>query len=71
MVPGIAAVTVVGPDPARAEVWSKSLFLAGVESVAQLAADKDLAALWVTRDGELATTELMDAHVVWRSDRAV
>jgi FAD:protein FMN transferase len=69
--PGMLAVTVVGPDPARAEVWSKSLFLAGVDVVAELATAHRLAALWVTRDGTLHTSPAMDRLCVWRYDRAL
>jgi FAD:protein FMN transferase len=68
---GLAAVTVVGSDPARAEVWSKALFLAGTARIEALATARDLAALWVTRDGALTTTPAIDRLVVWRGDRAL
>jgi thiamine biosynthesis lipoprotein len=67
--PGLLAVTVVADDPARAEVWSKSLFLSGLEGIGPLAERQGLAALWVAEDGELATSAPMDEFVIWRSDR--
>jgi thiamine biosynthesis lipoprotein len=67
---GLASVTVVGPDPALAEVWSKSLFLAGAEGVAAVADEQALAALWVGEDGSLGTSALLDPFVVWRRDGA-
>jgi thiamine biosynthesis lipoprotein len=68
--PGLVAVTVVGDDAAQAEVWSKSLFLAGVDGVRGLAEARGLPALWVGDDGSVGTTEAMDEYVVWRASRA-
>ena len=66
--PGLLAVTVVAADPARAETWSKSLFLGGADGVRTLALARDLAALWVHGDGTVGTTPAMDELVVWRGD---
>lgn len=65
---GLAAVTVVGPDAAWAEVWSKSLFLSGADGIRELAAREQLAALWVNEDGSLGTTPELDLHLAWRVD---
>jgi thiamine biosynthesis lipoprotein len=67
---GLVAVTVVGEDPARAEVWSKSLFLAGSDGVRGLAEARGLAALWVRDDGVVGTTGAMDGLVAWKASRA-
>ena len=48
---GLLSVTVVGPDVARAEVWSKALFLAGRGQVRRLADERGIAALLVDTDG--------------------
>lgn len=53
---GLVAVTVHGPDPAWAEVWTKQLFLAGRDGIATLARSLGLAAWWVADDGSLAMT---------------
>jgi FAD:protein FMN transferase len=66
---GLLAVTVVGPDPAVSEVWSKALFLCGADGVADRAQERGLAALWVDDDGRMGTTSAMDEHVIWRVDR--
>lgn len=63
---GLAAVTVLAPDPAWAEVASKGLFLAGAAKVGERAAELDLAAAWVSEDGAVCTTPAMDASVIWR-----
>lgn len=63
---GLRAVTVVGPDPAWAEVWAKALFLVGVDAVAEQAAARGLAALWVGVDGVVGTTDALADLVVWR-----
>ena len=63
---GLLAVTVVAPDPAWSEVWSKRLFLAGLTDVGACAEDLGLAAAWVAADGTVATTTNMDPMVIWR-----
>ncbi|MEI8083013.1 MAG: FAD:protein FMN transferase, partial [Actinomycetes bacterium] len=62
---GLQAVTVVGPDPAEAEVWSKSLFLAGVDGIAEVAERQNLAALWISDDDQLGVSTAMDQYVIW------
>jgi thiamine biosynthesis lipoprotein len=61
---GVLAVTVVGSDPADAEVDAKVLFLDGNDRIAKTAAD--VAACWVTEGGELTTTPHIDRYVTWR-----
>jgi len=63
---GLLSVTVVGDDPAAAEVSSKTLFLAGVDGIAGASAATGAAALWVDEDGALAASEAMEPYVVWR-----
>jgi len=63
---GLLAVTVVDPDPAWSEVWSKTLFLAGAADVRARAQELGLAAAWVRADGTVGTTTALDASVVWR-----
>jgi thiamine biosynthesis lipoprotein len=63
---GLLSVTVVGPDPARAEVWSKALFLAGRGRVRQLADEQGLAALLVDDDGVVGVSRAMRPHLVWQ-----
>ena len=65
---GLAAVTVVDQDPALAEVWSKSLFLAGADGIEALADHRGLAALWVTEEGSLGLSAAMHPFVIWRYD---
>ena len=63
---GLLAVTVVDPDPAWSEVWSKSVFLAGATDVRARAEELGLAAAWVRADGTVGTTTALDERVVWR-----
>jgi thiamine biosynthesis lipoprotein len=65
--PGLAAVTVLHPDPAWAEVWSKTLFLAGAVEVAAQAHVRELAAAWVTDTGAVRVSAAMEPYVIWRS----
>jgi len=62
---GLRSVTVVGPDTAQAEVWSKTLFLAGLDDIAAAAAQTNLAAFWVTETGNLHWSEPMAPHIIW------
>jgi thiamine biosynthesis lipoprotein len=64
---GLAQVTVVHPDPAWAEVWSKTLFLTGPDEVAAQAEARGLAAAWVTADGATRTSPALDPSVIWRA----
>lgn len=63
---GLLAVTVVGPDPAAAETWSKTLFLAGVSHVAAEAERHSQAAAWVTDEGALHVNEALSPRVLWQ-----
>ena len=62
---GLLAVTVAGPDTAWAEVWSKSLFLAGVDGIAALARSRGLASWWIRDDGELEMTPAARVRTLW------
>jgi len=66
--PGLLAVTVAGRDPAWAEVWSKSLFLAGRNDIAGEARRRGLAAWWVTTDGSLEMTPAARVRTAWERD---
>jgi thiamine biosynthesis lipoprotein len=66
---GLAAVTVLHPDPAWAEVWSKTLYLTGAADIAASAASLDLAAAWVTVDGEIGLSDAIRPFVLWQVAR--
>lgn len=66
---GLLAVTVAGPDPAWAEVWSKTLFLEGRVGVAALARRRGLAAWWVADDGSLEMTAAARLRTLWTADQ--
>ena len=68
---GLLSVTVVGPDPAAAEVWSKTLFLAGRDGIAEASAARELSALWIDVDGRLAFSPAMAPHLIWQQSRGV
>ena len=53
---GLIAVTVVAPDPAWAEVWSKALFLVGATRIGEEARARGLAAWWLDAGGRLSMT---------------
>lgn len=62
---GLAAVTVAGPDPAWAEVWSKALFVSGRTGIVAEARSRGLAAWWVADDGTLEMTAAARSLTVW------
>ncbi len=62
---GLWAVTVLGPDPAWAEVQSKTLFLHGAEGIA--AAARGRAVIWIAQDGGLHVTTEAEPSVFWRA----
>ncbi|MBN9605727.1 MAG: FAD:protein FMN transferase [Actinomycetales bacterium] len=65
---GLAAVTVVHPDAALAEAWSKALFLTGADGIAGAARAAEIAALWVGADGALGASEEIRPHLLWSRD---
>jgi FAD:protein FMN transferase len=67
---GLVAVTVAAPDPAWAEVWSKTLFIAGRTGIAGLARSRALAAWWVTEDGAVEMTPAARQRTVWLAAEA-
>ena len=62
---GVRSVTVVGPDTARDEVWSKALLIAGKDQVGPLADRHGLAALWVEDDGRVGLSSAMSPWIMW------
>jgi thiamine biosynthesis lipoprotein len=62
---GLRSVTVAAPDPAWAEVWSKTLFLAGAAGIGARARSLGLAAWWVRDDGRLEMTPAARPRTVW------
>ncbi len=68
---GVLAVTVAGPDPAWAEVWTKALFLAGRSGIRDEARARGLAAWWVDADGALGMTPAARAQSIWVAEDRV
>ncbi len=62
---GLRSVTVLDSDPARAEVWSKALLIAGRHRIAELAHAKVLPALWVDESGRLEASEAIRDDIIW------
>jgi FAD:protein FMN transferase len=64
------AVTVAGPDPAWAEVWSKTLFLEGPHGIGPRARSLGLAAWWIRADGALEMTPAARVRTAWSAAEA-
>ena len=62
---GLLAVTVAGADPAWSEVWSKALFLAGRDGIADEARARGMAAWWVDDRGRLGMTPDARLRCAW------
>ena len=56
----------IGPDPAAAEVWSKTLFLYGAEGIGHAADLREIAALWIDVDGRVAVSPAMSPYLLWQ-----
>jgi FAD:protein FMN transferase len=65
----LVSVTVVGPDPAVSEVWSKSLFVVGKAGIRAAADEHGLAALWIDADGHVGVSRAMRPYVAWQVSR--
>jgi thiamine biosynthesis lipoprotein len=66
---GLVSVSVVGADPATAEVWSKSLFVLGRSAIRAAADERGLAALWIDTQGHVGVSRAMRPHVAWQVSR--
>lgn len=62
---GLLAVTVAAADPGWAEVWTKTLFLAGSAAIGDEARARGLAAWWVEADGTLRMTPAARQRTTW------
>lgn len=62
---GLVAVTVVGADPALAEVDAKALFLAGRDNIARVSLAHATAALWCDVEGRVSFSPAMRPFVYW------
>lgn len=62
---GLLSVTVVHPDPAWAEVWSKTLFLSGAARIAEVAEHHQLPAVWTRTDGAVRLSGDIEPFVMW------
>ena len=67
---GLVSVTAAGPDPAWAEVWSKTLFLEGADGIGPRARALGLAAWWIRDDGALEMTPAARVRTTWLADEA-
>ena len=65
--PGLLAVTVVGDDAAWAEIWSKTLLLAGERRIAELAERKSLAACWIDGQGAFQRSRRLVPYLAWEN----
>jgi thiamine biosynthesis lipoprotein len=62
---GLDTVTVVHEDPVKAEIWSKSLLLAGRRGALALAERRRLAAVIIQSDGRLERSSAAERHMEW------
>jgi FAD:protein FMN transferase len=67
---GLLSVTVAGPDPAWAEVWSKTFFLAGADGIGARARALGLAAWWIRDDGRIEMTPAARPRTAWLAGEA-
>jgi len=65
----LLAVTVVGDDPAWAEVWTKVCFLAGSEGIREVVETNGLHALWVDDQGRTACSDSLHERIVWEASQ--
>lgn len=62
---GLLAVTVIHPDIAWAEVWSKTLFLCARDGIEEYAEARGLPAAWVDSEGGVQVNRRAAKFVIW------
>ena len=65
---GLRSVTVIADSTVDAEVWSKSLLIAGDDVIADNCRMRDLAAYWVRADGGTGHSRALARHLLWERD---
>ncbi len=68
---GILSVTVAWPDPAWAEVWSKTLLLVGPREIGPLARRHNLQAWWIDESGTVSMTPPARQATYWAMEDGV
>ena len=62
---GLVSVTVIAESTQLAEVWSKTLFLAGAHKIAATAKELKIAVAWIERNRNVHTNVQFDDYVSW------
>ena len=62
---GLVSVTVISESTEIAEVWSKTLFLAGAHKIEATAKELEIAAAWIETNRNVRTNALFDESVIW------
>ena len=62
---GLVAVTVVHKNTNVAETLTKTLFIEGESSILETCNGDQIAALWVTTQGEIGYSDSMKRHLIW------
>jgi thiamine biosynthesis lipoprotein len=61
----LRSVTVIADSTVTAEVWSKSLLIAGNDVIDSICRDKNLAAYWVDAEGSTGHSTALTRHLLW------
>jgi len=61
----LRSVTVIADSTVSAEVWSKSLLIAGEDVIDGICREKDLAAFWVDSRGSTGHSPALARHLIW------
>lgn len=62
---GLIAVTAIAPVASTAEVWSKSLFLEGIDNIRDMAEQHSIPAAWIDEPGKVSSNEAFRQHCIW------
>ena len=62
---GLVSVTVIAESTEIAEVWSKTLFLAGAHKIEVIANELKIAAAWIETNRNVRTNSLFAESVIW------
>lgn len=67
---GLASVTVALKDPAQAEIWSKSLFLMGRDSIREFSESRQIPAVWICDNSEVVINTKMEPYITWTNSES-
>ena len=68
---GLVAVSAIATTTSIAEIWSKTLFLKGLDAIEEFAGVHAIPALWIDESGNVFSNAALEENAIWGVSRAL